>query len=123
MTDKNEWKVLSFRDAEDVPASSTESRSAHIRARATDKFGLNDGDFNAANMPAYPGTVNLRDIENGGTVTLHVFDVQITKAAAERLASRHHPDVMLISDVVERAQPALGAFDPRRLPKGPKIKY
>jgi hypothetical protein len=123
LTDKKEWKVLSFRDAAAVPASSVEDRTAHIRARAMEKFGLANGDFNPGNTPAYPGTTSLRDIENGGTVTLHVFEVQITKAAAARLAVQHHPDLMLVSDVVERKQPATGAFDPRKLPKGPKIKY
>lgn len=123
MTDTNEWKVLSFRDAEAVPASSVEDRTAHIHARAMDKFGLNAGDFNPATVPAYPGTTSLRDIENGGTVTLHVFEVQISKAAAARVAAQHHPDLMLVSDIVERKQPGMGAFDPRKLPKGPKIKY
>lgn len=130
MTDKHpEWKVLSFRDDEEpVPATAAE-RTAHIRQRAMEKFYLSAEELNAAVTPAYPGTMPLRHIETGAIHNLHVFELQISKAAAERLARQHHPEVLSLSDIVERPRPAMGANDPdirilrKDLPKGPKIKW
>lgn len=124
MTDKSpEWKVLSFRDDEEPVPAKAEERAAHIRQRAMEKFDLTDSDINDAVTPAYPGTMPLRHIETGAIHNLHVFELQISKAAAERLSRQHHHDILLISNVVERPQPGMGARDPRTMPKGPKIKW
>lgn len=119
MTTSNQgWKVLSFRDTEDVPAPLQE-RTAHIHRRAMEKFGLHVSEINAEQVPAYPGVLSLRNIENGGTDTLHVFELQISPAAAARLSVGHSPDILLVSDPLE-CRP--GARDPRELRnKGPKI--
>ncbi|MEZ0224847.1 MAG: hypothetical protein ACAH83_09860 [Alphaproteobacteria bacterium] len=123
MTDKSEWKVLSFRDDEEPVPATLDERTAHIRQRAMEKFHLADNELNDAVTPSYSGTTPLRHIETGAIHNLHVFELQISKAAAERLARQHHPEVLLISSIVERPQPAMGAWDPRTLPKGPKIKW
>mgnify|MGYP001551273087 CR=1 FL=1 len=116
------WKNLSFRDADDIPAT-PEARAAHIRERAMEKLGLHESEINPAAAPAYPGTMPLRNIATGGIEILNVFEVQISEAAAQRLSRQYDPDLPLISDIVIRQQPAMGANNPRKLPKGPKIKY
>jgi hypothetical protein len=124
MTDPNKgWKALSFRDNEDVPAHTPEARAAHIRSRAMEKFGLSEGDINMEFVPAYPGTMSLRNIETGGVETLHVFEMQIAPAAAARLNVVHYPDVLYAGDIIETPKPVYGARDPRSLPKGPKIRW
>lgn len=120
-TSNQDWKVLSFRDNEDVPTASLQERTAHIHRRAMDKFDLRVSEINAEDTPSYPGVMPLRNIENGGIETLHVFELQISPAAAARLSVGHNPDILLISDIVERQPRRMGARDPRELRKGPKI--
>lgn len=116
------WKTLSFRDGDDVPVA-PDARTAHIRARAMEKFGLHENEINAAATPLYPGTMPLRNIGTGGITIMNVFEVQISEAAAQRLSRQYDPDLLLISDIVPREQPGMGANNPRKLPKGPKIKF
>ncbi|TAL40059.1 MAG: hypothetical protein EPN97_00970 [Alphaproteobacteria bacterium] len=123
MTDsKSAWKVLSFRDDEEPVPAKAEERTAHIRQRAMEKFHLRAEDFNPSDTPSYPGTMPMVNIENGGTHTLHVFELQISKAAAERLSRQHHHEILMISDIVERPPPDQ-KLPPYKKPKGPKIKW
>jgi hypothetical protein len=122
-TKNSEWKILSFRDDEEPVPATLEARTAHIRQRAMEKFDLTAGEINDAATPACPGTLPLRHIETGAIHHLHVFELQISKAAAERLARQHHHDILLISNIVEQPQPGMGAREPRTMPKGPKIKW
>lgn len=119
-TSNQDWKVLSFRDDEDVPAASVQARTTHIHNRAMEKFGLHVSEINAEHTPGYPGTQSLRNVENGGVETLHVFELQISAKAAERLSLQYHPEILLISNVVEPRKFPLGARDPKELKKGPK---
>jgi hypothetical protein len=122
MTDnQQDWKVLSFRDNEEVPTASLGERTRHIRQRAVEKFGLNVSEINAEHTPGYPGVLSLRNIENGGIDTLHVFELQVSPAAAARLSAMYNPDILLVSDLVEPQSRGFGARDPRELRKGPKI--
>lgn len=121
-TSNQDWKVLTFRDNEAVPTTSLQARTTHIHNRAMEKLGLHVSEINAEHIPGYPGTQSLRNIESGGVETLHVFEMQISAKAAERLSMQYHPEVLAISNIVERTPRAFGARDPRELDKkGPKI--
>ena len=123
MTDpKQGWKALTFRDSEDVPAHTLEARTAHIRERAMEKFGLTENDINADFVPAYPGTEGLRNIETGGIEMRHIFEMQITPVAAARLNAAHHPDMLYAGDIIVAPKRTYGVFPPN-LPKGPKIRW
>jgi hypothetical protein len=121
-TTKPEWKTLSFRDDDEHVPADKDARAEHIRQRAMEKFHLRAEDFNAADTPSCPGTMPMRNIENGGIHMLHVFELQISRSAAERLSRQYHPEVLLISDVVNRPPPDQ-RLPQYKKPKGPKITW
>lgn len=96
------YMSITFTDSENRAVPMIYTQQDWTKHLADVILGVGRDEFDPAHTPRMVGYKN----------TAPAYEIQVTEAAAERIRKLAHPDVMLITEVVERPKFAFGAALP-----------